>query len=250
MHIRFEVFGLALATAITFAGTPELHAQTSSTTCSFADGCFAEWSCRLPPGVPRLTGSATLTAGRHITGDGKGPFVDSRDSGAVYVRAALNILPTLPLVGSAYATRFLRIDLSRPADSTAVSLGIIEDSFADLHAWGSTLARNGVEPTVQYQPVGSTVKSAAVHIDFHYQGRYYLLQIGAEGIGEGCNQGGTGVYGTGTTAATVSRPQHNLYIVDAPSGSVGRLFDITNKFAGAVNKGLYYTSFRVVFEIH
>jgi hypothetical protein len=250
MQKRFRVPGLALVTAIAFAATPDLHAQAASTTCSFADGCFAEWSCRLPPGVPRLSGSATLTAGRHITDDGKGPFAEGRDSGSVYVRAALNLHPTLPRVDSAYATRFLRIDLSNPADSTAVSLGIIEDRFADLHAWGSTLARNKVEPTVQYQPVGSTVKSATVHVDFHYQGRYYLLQLGAEAVGEGCNQGGTAVYGTGTTAATVSRPQYNLYIVDAPPGGVGRLFDITNKFAGAVNKGLYHTSFRVVFEIH
>ena len=232
------------------AAQAQVPTSTVPATCNNIEGCFVEWSCRLPPGVPRLSASAKLTRGRYITGDLKGPYVEGRDSGSAYVRAALNIHATAPRVAAAHATRSLTIDLTHPADSIATSLGIIQDRFADFHAWGSTLAREGVEPVIQYLAVGSAVKSALVHVDLTYHGRYYLLQLGPEALGEGCNQGGTAVYGTGTTAATVSRPRYNRYIVEAPAGSVGRLFDITNKLAGAVNKGLYYTSFRVVFDIH
>ena len=87
-------------------------------------------------------------------------------------------------------------------------------------------------------------------MNFTYRGRYYLLQLGPEALGDGCNQGGTALYGTGTTAATVSRPRFDRYVVDAPPGSIGRLFDVTNKLAGAVNMGLYFTNFRVVFDVH
>lgn len=254
MGLFSKALGPALIAAISIVNAPAAEAQqpagTTAATCRFMDECFAEWSCRLPPEVPRLSASATLAAGRYIRGDLKGSYVEGRDSGNAYVRAALNIYATAPSVAAAHATRSLKIDLSHPADSIAASLGIIEDHFADFHAWGSTLARGGVEPTIQYLPVGSAVKSALVHVDFTYHGRYYLLQLGPEALGEGCNQGGTALYGTGTTAATVARPRYNRYIVDAPAGSIGRLFDITNKLAGAVNKGLYYTSFRVVFDIH
>jgi hypothetical protein len=252
MGLVSKAYGLIAV--IPILNVPATEAQqpagTTAATCRFMDECFAEWSCRLPPGVPRLDASATLTAGRYISGDLKGPYVEGRDSGNVYVRAALNIYITAPNVAATQAIRSLKIDLSHPADSIASSLGIIEDHFADFHAWGFTLAREGVEPTIQYMPVGSVEKSALVHIDFTYRGRYFLLQLGPEALGEGCNQGGTGLYGTGTTAATVSRPRYNRYVVDAPVGSIGRLFDITNKLAGAINKGLYYTSFRVVFDIH
>lgn len=254
MGLFSKTLGPALILAVLIVNVPATEAQqpagTTAPTCRFMDECFAEWSCRLPPGVPRLPASATLAAGRSISGDLKGPYVEGRDSGNAYVRAALNIYTTAPSVAATHAVRSLRIDLSHPADSIAASLGIIEDHFADFHAWGPTLAREGVEPTIQYLPVGLAVESALVHIDFTYQGRYYLLQLGPEALGEGCNQGGSALYGTGTTAAMVSRPRYNRYIVDAPVGSIGRLFDITNKLAGAVNKGLYYTSLRVVFDIH
>lgn len=248
MSRPFWIVTIASALMILPTRPEGLPAQSASQTCSAVDDCLVNWACLLPPAVPQIGGSATLAPGRLITDDGKGPFADGRDSANVYVRAALNIHPTLARVDAAQARRFFRIDLTRPADSTAMPLGVIEDPFADLHAWGSTLARNKIEPTVQYQRVGTTVKSAATHWDFHYNGRYYLLQLGPEAVGTGCNEGGTAVYGTGTTQATVSRPQHNAYIVDAPDGSVARLFDITNKFAGAVNKGLYYVSFRAAFE--
>lgn len=222
--------------------------SSSQATCKNMDSCFNEWTCRLPPGVPRIAGTATLTSGRLITDDGRGSYTDARDSSDVYVRAAVNLYVTAPEVKPDAARRRMRIDMTQPADSAAESLGIIEDAYADFHAWGPSLARNGVEPTVQYLRVGSSHKSAFVHVDFTYQGRYYLLLLGREALGEGCNKPATALFTTGTSTATISRPQHNVYVIEAPEGSIGRLFDITNKIAGAVNKGLYYTSFKLVFE--
>ncbi|HUQ19642.1 MAG TPA: hypothetical protein VM099_08515 [Gemmatimonadaceae bacterium] len=204
----------------------------------------------MPPAVPRLTASVTVTPGRFLIDDGKAAYTEGSDSSLVYVRAAVTLNATAPKVRSSAARRFLRIDMSHPVDSRTPSLGVIDDHYADFHAWGPTLARRGVEPVIQYVRVGSTWKSALAHIDFTYGGRYYLLQLGPEALGEGCNKGGTALFGTGTTAVTMSRPQHNVYIVDAPQGSIGRLFDITNKLAGALDKGLYYMNFRLVFETH
>lgn len=224
-------------------------AGTGAATCTAMDECFAEWSCRLPPAVPRLSATVTLTPGRFLSEDGKGPYLEGADSSLVYVRAAVSLHATSPKVRRSMARRFLRIDMTHPVDSATPSLGIIEDPYSDFHAWGPTLARRGVEPVIQYLSVGSTWNSALTHIDFTYHGRYYLLQLGPEALGEGCNRGGTALFGTGTTAVTVSRPQHNVYVVDAPVGSVGRLFDISNKIAGAVDKGLYYMNFRLVFQV-
>lgn len=250
MRFRVSTYcGMAFALVATFtrpAIAQEIPAAPSST-CSVVEECLAEWSCALPPSVPRISGTVTLEPGFLIAGDGKGPFRDHRDSSEVYVRAALNIHPTIPGVKPFTASRSFRIDLTQPADSSTTSLGVITDAFADFHAWGPTLARRGIESVVQYLQVGSQWKSALVHIDFARDGRYYMLQLGPEAVGEGCNKGGTAVYGRGTTAVTMSRPEHNVYIVEAPPGTVGRLFDITNKLTGAKNIGLYYTSFRAVF---
>lgn len=253
MRSCLAVVYLSIAALLCVANPSPVVAQGAASgekaTCDYRTECFAEWSCHLPPDVPLLSGSATVSANRLVTNDARGPYLDRRDSARTNVRAALNLLPTSPTVDPALARRSLRIDLTHPADTTARSLGIINDPFAQLHAWGTTLARSGVEPTIQYFPVGSTAKSALTHVNFTYQGRYYLLQLGPEALGDGCNRGGTAVYGAGTTAATVSRPRYDRYVVDAPPGSIGRLFDVTNKLAAAVNKGLYLTSLRVVFDI-
>ncbi len=229
---------------------PRASAQqvVSAKTCHQMDQCFVEWACRLPPGVPKLVGKAAIATDRSITGDRTG-FSAGRESSDVSVRAALNLVATMPGADSGHAIRSLRFDLSHPADPLAAPLGIVEDHYADLHVWGATLARDGVEPTIQYLPVGATISSALAHFDFNMGGHFYLLQFGPEALGTGCNQGGTSVTGVGTTAVTVTRARYNRYVVEAPPGSRARLFDVTNGLPGAVDRGLYYASFRVVFDI-
>jgi hypothetical protein len=133
--------------------------------------------------------------------------------------------------------------LSRPADGASPSLGVVIDNFAEVHAWRETLVQGQYETIARDIPVGAVIQSAATHVDFHLNGRFYHLTMGPEVVGGACTT--TSTHGRGTTQATIRRASATEYSIEAPEGTIARLFDITDKLPNAVDKGLYYISFRI-----
>ena len=102
-------------------------------------------------------------------------------------------------------------------------LPMVGDSFQNLHSIA----------------VGGTVKAAQTNVSFTINGRKHTLQMGPQPVGH-CI-GATSVNGKGTSSGTIYRASPTKWVVDLPSGSVGRLFDIDkNDVKHAVDKGLYY----------
>lgn len=95
-------------------------------------------------------------------------------------------------------------------------------------------------------PVSETVTAAQMNVPLYINGRVHLLQMGPQPFGH-CEAGTNLVNGAGTSSGTIHRASQTKWVVDLPAGSVGRLFDVHNTAAHAVDKGLYYV--RLHYEI-
>jgi hypothetical protein len=152
--------------------------------------------------------------------------------------------------------RSIRVDLRQPVrGGGGVPLGIISDHYAELAAqWyaepapgDSAGVRLRLQHSVREIPVGTSVDAQQVNIGVHINGRYHIVQLGPQPTGH-CFAEGTAIHGAGTTRAHISRPTEYTFVVEAPPGSVGRLFDTYHTNKHAVDKGLYYVSFRYVVQ--
>ena len=84
-----------------------------------------------------------------------------------------------------------------------------------------------------------------IDVEFHIKGVVHALQVGPQPIGH-CYTDGTAVHGNGTSQGTITRPDSTTWIVDLPPGSIGRLYDVKDRYPHAVNKRLYYVSLRFI----
>src|SRR5262249_9413996 len=118
-------------------------------------------------------------------------------------------------------------------------LGIIsdgEDVFIETQWYTSNNARQNLHNI----PIGQTVAADQIDVPVHINGHYHILQMGPQPYGH-CISAPTAVFGTGTSAGTITRLTATKWAVDLSPGSVGRLFDLYNTDQYAVDKGLYYT---------
>ena len=189
--------------------------------------------CNDPPTRAAFVGSTVVSDfSDGLSSDGRGPYA----SGWVAVHASVGL--RVDSVGAVSPRKFV-VNLSHPVpDGGGAPLGLITlaDKAALFTQWRT------VEKTPQNLndiPVGQTVTAAQLNVWFYIDGRFHLLQMGPQPWGH-CDSGRNLVTGAGTSSATISRPSATKWVVDLPAGSVGRLFDLHNTAAHAVDRGLYY----------
>jgi hypothetical protein len=152
--------------------------------------------------------------------------------------------------------RYVAVDLTHPVPGQGGrSLGVIRDSYAEVaaqwyaeSAWvDSTSTPVRLQHTVLEIPVGLSVEASQVNIGIHIGGRYHILQMGPQPTSH-CFVEGTAINGLGTTRARISRPAEHVFVVEAPPGSIARLFDTYHTSKYAVDRGLYQVAFRYVVQ--
>lgn len=204
----------------------------------------------------RVVGTFTFSdSGYSVQSDGRGAYHHGEDRAVAVASVAVVLAWRRPPADSSGA-RYFSIDLRNPvATDIGRPVGVISDQYAEIAAqWyaeagppDSLGRRRRIQHMVSEIPVGTTVPARQVGIGIHIDGRYHILQLGPQPVGH-CFAEGTTIYGDGTTQASITRESETRWLVEAPPGSIGRLFDTfhTNRFA--VNKGLYYVSFKYVVE--
>ena len=181
-----------------------------------------------------------------VSSDGRGPYFQG--AGGI-VESAINTEAVLTFYYGNDTTvtdpRAFKVNLNHPVpDGGGRPLGIITQRglggsgiLAQLPMVGDSFQN------LNTIPVGRTVKAAQLNVTVKIDGRFHALQMGPQPIGH-CVGGGTRVNGDGTSSGTIYRSSQTKWVVDLPSGSVGRLFELgplgTHDFKLAVDKGLYY----------
>lgn len=144
--------------------------------------------------------------------------------------------------------RKLVFDLNHPVPgSGSVAQGVIQDNKAEFHALYKI--DQTVIPAIVYDihsiPVGTTKYSLRTEMVIHINGVPYILQLGpwAAGFcGEDPLEHGGLLNGVGTTQVMIVHNTDTTFDIIAPTGSIGRLWDISNPYT-PVDKGLFYTGF-------
>jgi hypothetical protein len=217
-----------------------------------------ENSIRARLGIPPFLLRATLETDKSIRPDGQGTYVDG--SGGVFATVCEALSLWLGASGEIDpcgagpeerrpGVRTLSIDLGKPVESSgAKRLASTTDSQASIHVFlNRDRDRHFVNSIYAVNP-GETVQSDRVQIVFNLDGQSHVLLVGPWGPGEFNREQKTVLHGEGSTKATVRRVSNTTWIVDAPQGSIGRLWNNADK-ANPIDRGLYYVSFRVTFEI-
>ena len=151
--------------------------------------------------------------------------------------------------GVAEPSRSLVVDLRSPVRASgARPLGVVRDSAA-MFATFYMLGADRVIRNTRDIPIGATILSDRTEMVFFIDGALHHLTFGPWGLGqcgEGYAEGGV-IRGEGTTRVRITRRSEREYIVEAPAGSVGRLWDI-RRMESPMDRGLYQFSFRVQLE--
>lgn len=144
--------------------------------------------------------------------------------------------------------RAILVDLDHPvAGADGVPLGLVRDdnNLAIVAQWEADSTRR--LRNLAEIPIGSTVRAQMVSVEFHINGVVHLLQFGPVPVGH-CFTDGTAVHGRGTTQGTITRPDATTWTVELPTGSIGRLFDVSLRYPFAVDRGLYQVSMRFTIQ--
>ena len=178
-----------------------------------------------------------------VSSDGRGPYIRGVDgAGGGVVVAALAAVGIDKANDSVPKPRRLTVNLEHPVPGGGgVPLGIITDGDEN-----GIVVEVDTLPPISNIAVGQTVTVPQLNVGFHINGRFHLLQIGPLPFGH-CYPGPNVVNGAGTSSGTIDRPSRDKWVIDLPAGSVGRLFDVANTKAYAVDKGLYFV--RLHYEI-
>lgn len=197
-------------------------------------------------------------SGHSLRGDGRGAYVDGVDGANVVLPLALNLMTycprtmecdthtkNVPFVGP--GIRALRFDLRHPVPGSG---SVVLDEVVDYEGIMRVFwKRAGTPPqpvSIQAMPESDSAHTVErVQFELDIDGRPYVLQFGPWGMGQ-FNPRGARIQGDGTTAATVRRVSQHEWIVSAPPGSVGRLWDISD-IDDPKEGGLYRFSFDVRF---
>jgi hypothetical protein len=209
-----------------------------------------------PPGLPMMF--TIDPASKSLKGDQKGPYHDNEDKIFSQSNVAYNLLISgvneLEDSGnwSDSSSRYLLIDLNSPVEkSGATKQGIIKDHFAAFHAFYKIDTSGAVDLIYNFRdiPMGSTIESPRTEMMIHINGKLHLLKFGFWSLGdcgEPYSHGGK-LNGRETTSVKVTRHSLTSYTIEAPQGSIGRLWNIENRTA-PVDRGLFDIAFIVHVE--
>lgn len=177
--------------------------------------------------------------------DGRGPYLTGINgvsfAGAGHEGALVFYWPD---TASGAGHRFITVNLNKPVPGgKGVPLGI----HSSENRSGLILQRGMIGDTIKNLldlRVGQRESAALLSISVHVDGRKHLLQMGPQANGH-CMDESDGVHknqvhGTGTSKGTIFRASRTKWVIDLPSGSIGRLFDMQGSYDHAVDKGLYY----------
>lgn len=265
--VRMEAAWALAVSADTTGARAEIQALARDTVKWLADevpwlvGLIGTYRHELPPCGHRAVAGllpAALSvedAGGSVAGDGRGAYVQGRDGVRASHSYAFNLLlpwgvtpavPTVPVppTASSRPWRALRVDLSAPAPAGGgIGRGVVLDTAATFHTF-FMYGRDRLIWNTRDIPVGARVRSSRSEFTLRLDGRMHKLQFGPRALGD-CNEGyatAGRVHGEGTTPLVIERVSADEFVVTAPPGSVGRLWDYSAP--PAKDLGLYRASFR------
>lgn len=193
-----------------------------------------------------------------LRGDGRGPYLSRRDSVDAHHGVSFNVALLRPLGGAqpgmgprrtAYhpSPRVFEIDLTAPiAGSGAVSVGVIRDPEASLHA-SYLFDANRVIWNSRDIPIGARIASDRTELTFAIDGRWHRLHFGPWALGaceEEYARGGR-INGRGTSPVWIERLSVSDYRIVADSAASGRLWEYVNP-SQPIDRGLYRFPFIVL----
>lgn len=195
---------------------------------------------------------------KFLKSDEKGSYFHNVDKVSSNQNFAYNLLMSgfSELVQSGnwkeFSPRYLLLDLNSPVESSgATRQGIIKDHFAAFHSFSKM--DSSAKPDLIYNfndiIIGTTVESPRTEIHVHINGKLHILQFGFWGFGqcgEPYSRGGQ-INGNGTTVVKITRHSATSYTIEAPKGSVGRLWDVDNR-THPIDKGLFKSNFVIHLE--
>jgi hypothetical protein len=216
-----------------------------------APGAFAQ--CKYPD-FPYVPMSAVIATGGWLSSDGRGAYVDGTQGSIVNLVNAANLLTGQggPLTSK---SRFLTFDFNAPVvgDPLAQPLGIIQDRQGEMHVFFKLdpVGTDGLRQKHSLEELpddGVFYQSERTDLILHINGVRHLLMFGGDTWPINTCQLSVGAVfdAPGSTNLQIAR-QGDTYILQAPPGSIARLFDYSNTFA-PVDKGLYRFSFLVTFS--
>jgi hypothetical protein len=210
--------------------------------------------------------SAVIAQNGHLASDGKGAYVDGTQGSIVNLNggnggANLRTGNGVPLNPK---SRFLSFNFNSPYNDPnptvpdpvfALPLGVIQDRQGELHVTYKLdpEAADGLRQVHSIQEVpddGVFYTSERTNLFVRIGGVRHLLMFGGDTWPFNiCRPGEGAIFDApGTTKLQIARlPDSDTYLLQAPAGSVARLFDYGNTFA-PVDKGLYRFSFLVTFS--
>jgi HEAT repeat protein len=147
--------------------------------------------------------------------------------------------------------RSLLIDLSRPIGSSgAKKLGLLRDNEASVNVDVEVHRDSGgYIRGIANNDLAVSATQVAVHrfeLHFRIDGRLHLLQIGDEweGTASGVSWSTNKSLGRGTSNTSIVRARTDKWVSYAPSGSVARLWDISDR-AHPIDRGLYQFAYQM-----
>jgi hypothetical protein len=212
---------------------------------------FAQAQCTLP-GVPFTSMSAVIAQGGHLASDGRGTYVDGTQGSTVNLHNGASLVTN---DGAAVNknSRYITFNLGNPVpgDPLAQPLGAIQDRRGEVRV----LYKLDPPPQPGEFPIvhaisevpddGVPVVSERTDLFVHIGGVRHLIMFGGDTWPLNICRPDLGLVfdAPGTTKLSITRVG-DTYTLQAPAGSIGRLFDYTNQFA-QVDKGLYRFNFLV-----
>ena len=215
---------------------------------------------RRTPGEKVATTLTLTDSSYSVRSDGLGSYVNNWPT----IRIGIGIIGgmLINMINSTDSSvRYYSVDLNHPIPGDiGLPLGVIKASgwpgpFLPSGTIGGNNEISAQWYTEKYTashplfeiPIGKTVFSQQLVVDFYIDGLLHVLQMGPQSYGH-CISTGSAIYGDGTTRGTITRETEIKWVIDLPLGSIGRLFDIHNGDRNAVNKGLYYVSLHYVIQ--
>jgi hypothetical protein len=204
-------------------------------------------------GVPPNRLKTTVFPGFSVKPDGD-VYVDSQNVSST-VGESLNLWVARPPAESGSNSqpsennRYLEFDLSQPVTTSGAKvLGLIRDAKARIHVFLSHDHERHTIRNIQELASGDKAQSERVQFMLSINGIPHVLLVGPWGPGEFGPAQKTPINGDGTTKATVKRISDTVWEVDAPTNTLGRLWENADT-ATPIDRGLYRVSFRFRFEL-
>jgi hypothetical protein len=190
-----------------------------------------------------IAANTDVTPGFALMDDGKGTYSDAVDHVDTFIKHRLMLRMSDQVFAPRTTARHLVVDLSHPVPgSGSRSFGVQPTGSLFGSFWYQ--APSGMVRSVHGISRDSTVASDRTDVMLSVSGKKHQLTMG-RWSGTFC-EAIAGVGGAGTSTAKITRLGREDYTVDAPNGSIARLWDISGR--KPTDKGLYYFSLHLHFK--